>query len=534
MTWRRAAWRARRLAALIVVAGCANQTTWIAPPVAVTPGPVNGLVLDGGNRPLPDQTVAIGAEKTTTDGEGRFAFANVPVHYDLAVASPNGALATVYQGLTRRDPIVVVAASSGRAPTRTATIAVTLAGGDAAAGSWLIYFASARASEVPHDRPLMAAGDKLRSPEPLMIQWDGADTVSGVVIALSMRKEKLVIPQALFAQQSLTVRAGQTAAITLRPARAPVVRRPSPFVDVPKEDPGFDPNYIEEYRLPGVGFAAHGPGPAHAPYDIPDLSGYGLQLCAHAFQWNPYLHSDRVQCGLAPGKQTTVALASPPVFKSPAWGTHATPGLSFGWTPVQSAVYRLSLASQGLKSSAERPRVEIVTARTEAAWPDLRAVGVAFPSGLAAYAAEVYALGPFASMDDLASPQGLGDPAPRDRWRAGSKELSIPVEPPLGKEKAACVFKETVLCGAKPMEEFYRLSVINRKLRRYPAFANAVRIHCVHDCEGARTYTKAYQEYAEAHPGFDQSEPLDMLHEREPMPPPEMFKGRPRAWSRDR
>jgi hypothetical protein len=302
-------------------------------------------------------------------------------------------------------------------------------------------------------------------------------------------------------------------------------------VDVPKEDPGFDPSYIEEYRLPDAGFAAHGPGPAHAAYDIPDLTGFGLQLCAHAFQWNPYLHSDRVQCGVALGKQTTIALVSPPVFKSPAWQTHATPGMSFTWTPVQGAVYRLSLASQADKSSADRPRVEIVTTRPEAAWPDLQAVGVAFPKPLAAYAAEVYALGPFASMDDLVSPQGLGDPAPRDRWRAGSKELSIPVEPPLGKEEAACVFKETVFCGTKPTEEYYRLSVINRMIRRYPQFAATVRIHCVRDCEDARRYTKAYQEYSEAHPGFDEDEPLDMLYEREPAPPPEMFQGRPRAWS---
>jgi hypothetical protein len=530
---RAAAGAARTVAALAVVAGCASQTVWIAPPIAVTPGPVNGLLLDGRNRPLPGQIVAIGAEKTTSDGEGRFGFATaVPVNYDLVIARPDGALATVYQGLTRRDPIVVFAGAE-REPAHQASIAVTLAGGEAARGPWRIYFVSARASEAPTATPArsaMSARDKAVTPEPLVVQWDGGDTVSGVVIALSMREERFTIPLALFAQQAVTLRARQAATVTLRPAKVPVVRRPPPIVQVPKEDPGFDPTYIEEYRQPGVGFATHG-RPAQVPYDIPDLTGFGLQLCAHGFQWNPYLHSDRVQCGVAPGKLTTVVLPSPPVFKSPAWDTHATPGMTFTWTPVESAVYRLSLVSQADKASADQPRVEIVTARPEAAWPDLSAVGVGFPKALAAYAAEVYALGPFASMDDLVSPQGLGDPTPRDRWRAGSKELSIPVEPALGKEEAACVFKETVFCGTKPMEEYYRLSVINRKIRRYPDFAAAARLHCVRDCEGARTYTKVYREYSEAHPGFDQNEPLNMLHEREPEPPPEMFKGRPRAWS---
>ena len=98
MTRRRAVTGAR-LIALALAAGCANQTTWIAPPTVVAPGPVNGLLLDGHNRPLPDHVVAIGAEKTTTNAEGRFAFAYVPVHYDLVVASPDRVLATVYQVL---------------------------------------------------------------------------------------------------------------------------------------------------------------------------------------------------------------------------------------------------------------------------------------------------------------------------------------------------------------------------------------------------------------------------------------------------
>jgi hypothetical protein len=526
MTLRRAVREARRLAALIVAAGCANQTTWIMPPVPVAAGPVNGLLLDERSRPLPDQIVAVGAEKTTSDAEGRFKFANVPVNYDLVVATPDRAIATVYQGLTRRDPIVTFRGLLDRQPVHKASIAVTLASADAAAARWQIYFVSPTASEVRSGRGRVP-------PRPLVVEWDGANMASGVVIALSMRQEKLSIPLAMFARQPVTLRAGQAATVELRPAKAPVVRRPSPIIEVPKEDPGFDPTYFEEYRLPGAGFAVRGPDPAQSPYDIPDLTGYGLELCAHGLQRSAYLLSDRVHCGVPPGAQTMLALQSPPAFKSPAWDTHATPGMSFAWTPVEGAVYRLSLATGEDKPGADRPRVEIVTARPEAAWPDLSVVGVGFPKALAEYVALVYALGPFASMDDLVSPQGLGDPAPRDRWVAASNELSIPVAPPLGKEEAACVFEETVRCGPEETMTDRRkdLWAINRKLRHYPEFAAAVRIRCVRDCAGAEAYQKAYREYVAAHPGFDADEPHSMAHKPRPRPPAALFEGRRRAWS---
>jgi hypothetical protein len=52
-------------------------------------------------------------------------------------------------------------------------------------------------------------------------------------------------------------------------------------------------------------------------------------------------------------------------------------------------------------------------------------------------------------------------------------------------------------------------SAINNKLRHFPQFANAVGIHCVRDCEGARAFNRAYAEYERAHPEFDLNEPME-------------------------
>ena len=98
---RRACARHPAVAAWLVwTAGCAGQPSHVALAPPAQPGPISGTVLDSGGRPGLDQIVAIGAEKTTSDGDGRFSFPMVPAGYDLVIASPDASAATVYQGLT--------------------------------------------------------------------------------------------------------------------------------------------------------------------------------------------------------------------------------------------------------------------------------------------------------------------------------------------------------------------------------------------------------------------------------------------------
>jgi hypothetical protein len=169
-----------------------------------------------------------------------------------------------------------------------------------------------------------------------------------------------------------------------------------------------------------------------------------------------------------------------------------------------------------------------VTASASATWPELSALGVAFPQQLGAYAATVTARGPYAGVDDAVDGKGLTAQSPREAWWAQSLDLSIPITPPLGTEEAACQYPygTAITCGTlpnqvEPNREFYMLAAINNKLRHYPQFANDVGIHCVRDCDGARAYMKAYATYAAAHPGFDANEPT------EPIPPPPRPPPRP-------
>jgi len=78
------------------------------------------------------------------------------------------------------------------------------------------------------------------------------------------------------------------------------------------------------------------------------------------------------------------------------------------------------------------PRIKVITASRSTTWPDLRALGIAFPTlrrafpeGNAAYKCMVGLLQPYASMDDAYGPQGLGAPLPKDRRQAFSENIAV-------------------------------------------------------------------------------------------------------------
>jgi hypothetical protein len=256
------------------------------------------------------------------------------------------------------------------------------------------------------------------------------------------------------------------------------------------------------------------------------LSAVGATLCVQAFIWNPYARSSMRRCGLAAATVAEFELRDGPVFAEPAAETTVTRGLRFSWSAVPDAIYVLELAPE-VDASRAAPKIAVYTALTSATWPDLRDLGVQFPSELNTYRATVSALGPHRTLDDVAEARGSRVPLSSFAWRATSSDLDLPVRPPLGPEEARCTFESgaAVVCSPgipgsiEPSREWYALSAINNKLRNYPAFANAIGIHCVRDCAQARAFTKAYEAYLRAHPGFDANQPLGPLPRPPPMPP---------------
>ena len=75
---------------------------------------VHGTVVNHWLNPVPDVTVMIGDQQTTTDGDGEFEIENVPESYDVMLDltydryTQTGHYGWVYQGVTRRDPTLQV------------------------------------------------------------------------------------------------------------------------------------------------------------------------------------------------------------------------------------------------------------------------------------------------------------------------------------------------------------------------------------------------------------------------------------------
>jgi len=504
-----------------LVIGCQSRPR--NPPLEAD-GAIRGRVVDPRQgKAVPGQQVSMGSSQATTDFDGRFVLPDAPPAYDLVITSPDKTFVTLYRGLHRRDPLLTHAGPQ-EAPHRShkARIEGRLSG-SVSPGSLHVHFASPRTdADSLVTGPSSPAENGLPYPA-LEVEWDGPPVIEGQLLSLQETRTPTGT-QSAFAKKDITLRDGQTATENLTLAAAPSVRWPAGQVTV--DDPSERAPVVHvSYRVAGSGFAFAGMGPARIGQGAEgtDPNAIGATLCVESFVMNPWIRSRHSLCGVPLDRPVTLHLRAAPTFSAPPLGSGAEVGLAFSWSTMVGAVYRLTLAPRHPSPAA--PRIETFTAGPTAVWPDLHDRGVAFPKPLLAYGARVTALGPYPTIDAAAGPEGIGATVQSEAWSATSSELSVPVQPPIGKEEAACQYEygSAVVCGpaSNPQSEFYMLAAINNKLRHYPAFANAVGIHCVRDCAAARAFVKAYAAYGASHPDFDAGEPL------EPTPPPPRPPARP-------
>ena len=487
---------------------------------AAASGPVAGTVvaMHGGRaEPVPGQTVTDGVHTAVTDAAGRFTFPDEPLRYDLTIVDAGRSVVTIYQGLTRRDPILVQAVDLPASGSHHhAVIAGKLIGG-APYRSMHVQFASALASkDVIIGR---FGGSGPRGPEygPIAIDWNGPSPLHGELLALQLGHDDHAPTggTAWFGRQEISLRDGDVLGVDLKLAELPQLRLPKVSLGMAGEYPL--PPAHSYYRTSDGNRLFRGPSFVTFRDSFgPDLVAQGLEFCLEAFIGNPYLRATDVLCRPPPGQAVTLNLRAAPEFSTPAQGAPAAVGLKLAWAEVPGGVYALSLRTTRVARDA--PRIQIITTATSAAWPDLHTLEVAFPKAPASYTAIVKAEGPFASVDEAAGPNGFSAVAPRARWSSESQDLGLPVLPPGAPETAACKANGAVVCAAA---EVYQLSAMNRRIRFFPEFAKAIGIFCVRTCDDARAFAKAYADYLAAHPGFDAHLPLEP-DGPEPRLPPEL------------
>jgi hypothetical protein len=563
-----AQWAIGLILGSVVACGSGRVDTQLPPPQILAPtglptmdaatGPplgadaVRGTVVDESQRPLAGRVVAIGSARATTDADGRFVLAAAPPSYEAVVADPNGARATVYRGLRRRDPLLVHKPGDwGSRPAHRGTITGRVEGGPFTRTDWAsVSFASLRTSGeiflggVPGARPGPEFG-------PFMIAWDGPDAISGDLTATRTHTDPLdprdagahdgaaprprrpweptVRVTSYLAQQHVTLRDGETLTVDLAPVPLPRLQTRVQL----QMPPGVWPTQLYEFygfrqshALVHGGGAPLNPRATELEIDMVDARSFGGSLCAlAAFGQGQWILTRA--CDLPLDKPATITLHASPSLQSPAPGSSLRPETTFSWSASDGAVFELEL--RDTSPTATDPAIDLYTTDTSATWPDLHVLGIGFPTGSASYHVKIAARGPYATLDDALGPEGMGASFPKELWLAESREVELRVEPPLpaGTDEAQCqyVYGTAIVCGDIPnnieqKKEFYMLAAINNKLRHFPQFANAIGIHCVRDCAGARAFVKAYADYAKAFPGFDANEPLEMDRSGPPPPAP--------------
>jgi len=344
----------------------------------------------------------IGGQAGTTGDDGSFSIENVSSPYDAVVADPEGANVSVYYGLARRDPILWYSPGNtlkGQ-PLPKAHISGVISGAFASplgSGQLIrIYFVSSKTVQSSWElgENVLRYGPNYG---PIPIAWSGADPVDGRVIGLGRVYSQggLYLSGAL-ASQPVTVSANSTVEADLVLSSVPnghlagsiqTIKSLAQTVSITYRLPTMlDPLIVGSFLASAV-----------FDYEVPDLSALGGTYCLNAATSDGGARSR--QCGIEIGaRDISLTLPAPPEIVTPKTGSPVTKDTRFSWTSIGGAVYVLELSA-----TASVPHISVYTTATEVNWPDLSAMGIAFPAGVE-YRCQVTALLPHRTIDEA----GLG------------------------------------------------------------------------------------------------------------------------------
>jgi hypothetical protein len=365
--------------------------------------------------------------------------------------------------------------------------------------------------------------------DPVVLHWIQPTTLDGEVLAVALddagspsvetSPTSAAVLSGWATRRRLTVTPSMAATIDL--ALAPLPRRRIRGALVAPD--GFHVSaLIESFRLAIAGADLpirrdERDGLRGIDDELPDASGLGASLCVTALAEGEGT-TGAIRCRAGADATFGLALDRPPRLTAPAHGTAFERDTVFSWSRFPGGVQVLQLAGPG--PAAEHPDITVYTPDASVSWQALAGTGVAFPGGCSIYQVTAGGRGPYASMDEAVAPGGIGAWIPAEaRWSQSPPiTVTVPRWPrpePGSFEAKLCHYPRGRLVVCTPPTnadngEYYVLSAINNKLRSFPEFTKSIGLYCVHDCETARQFMKAFRDYSAKHPGFDAKQPLDM------------------------
>ncbi|HVP67984.1 MAG TPA: carboxypeptidase-like regulatory domain-containing protein [Anaeromyxobacteraceae bacterium] len=378
--------------------------------IAIDPASMalGGKVIAPNGTPVAAAVVRVGSSTATTDAAGAFSLTSVAPPYDITATAPSGLLTSVYPGMRRMDPTLVIFDTAPAFPL-SAYLAGTLSGGagfpQPAGHEAGVSFASAEANG---SCPVLAGSSTFF----MDISWSGASSEAGTLHALQWTVDANGRPVSYDGygnRTGVTLTSGSTvsgqdialaaiqarsvsgtidnsvnsnvaviAMFTVLPDGARIRVLPPPSDPSPYPSPGFQSTFsIPTPVLPS------------GKIDVVSFQGY----VGGAYQ-EVHRH------GLAADASgVAIQYGGLPMQNSPAEGaTEVGPGTTFTWfampdSPVYVASFRGPSGSPGYDVFATAQSLTIPT-------------GFALPSN-AAYTWWIRGSSAFSTVDDAAGPGGF-------------------------------------------------------------------------------------------------------------------------------
>ncbi|WP_299426554.1 hypothetical protein [uncultured Meiothermus sp.] len=382
----------------VVLVACPQQPPPPAPTITVI-----GKVLTHDGKPGAFLPVLVADQKTATDASGNFSAADVAIPYDLVVLQASRNQAYVYEGLSRRDPIVLV---SGSGSTYDNASEVTLtssnvnttpppAGGFADGHITCLGVATRQVScgitgsvfpSVKHN-----------------VSWAGPSSVFINFYALQMHKNSRNVVTSFLRfgraeNRHLTNAQPSTGNFALEPVQNQAIAgstTPPPGYTLVSRALGFRALghylYPFSYELDQTGIAPN------FSWASPAVPGMDLYLSASARKGDAHVYA---YLAVTPvDSAINLRLPTPPEQLQPADNAlGVTTATTFSWTPFAEGVHSVSVSPV----TPGALNLTIYSAATSLQLPDLSSLGYPLPKGVT-YRWMVGGFAPFASVDDLAN-----------------------------------------------------------------------------------------------------------------------------------
>jgi hypothetical protein len=387
----------------------------------VTGSTVTGKVITKAFQPLGGAAVLLRDAKgdrpvVITGYDGSFKVVGVTPPYSVAATVASNRFVYYFDELTRLDPTLSVPSDS--TPGYGGRVNVTVTPSTAALGDVtdVVVSSSGRFAE--------RVQDAVAAPVGLDSNWWNQESETATVRVLQYTDDAISTRVASaykgFGTATATLKASTTTdvSVTMAPVPTTTIRGAITFPVTAgyKRNSVFPEMNLGPNSSFGVGSdtSTATDSPSAFSYVVPNPAGvvYDITACAAAAQSGAYACA--LKAGNAPGNgDIAIDIPAAPEVTAPAIdATGVNDTTDFTWTGSPNAVYLLRLTPLGGRGGW----IHIVTTKKSVKIPNLGALAKLFPG--AKYSVDMFAYGPFASLDEATGPHGF------DQW-AGRPVISL-------------------------------------------------------------------------------------------------------------